>query len=99
VLSLFPSISLGVYDVQGNQVPEGYNISVIPTLLFFPANNKNNPITFTGDREKTSLVHFILQHQTTLDADTVKEFKTIISSTDTEGDLNTDLVENTVDEE
>jgi len=73
---LFPSITVAAYDVQANIVPEKYNITGLPTLLMFPANNKENPIVFNGfSRDATGVAQFILQHQSTLDAESIEKFQ------------------------
>jgi len=74
--SLFPSIVLGAFDTQASPVPDKFNITALPTLLFFPANDKENPISFSAvARDRAGILQFIVEHQTTLDANAVESFK------------------------
>jgi len=52
-------------------------------LLFFPANDKTNPVRFSEHpRDRSGIARFILDHQTTLDAESVEKFKQIFGSLD-----------------
>jgi len=76
-MRLLPSTVVSVYDVQANLPPEKFNVTTLPTILFFPANNKDNAIPFGGPYDLNSLVEFILEHQTAADEKAVSEFKEI----------------------
>jgi len=77
---MFPTIVLGAFDAEENIVPEKFNVTALPTLLFFPANNKESPIPFKSGlrRDGNSIAHFILDHQTTIDAESVQNFKVLL---------------------
>jgi len=78
--SLFPSITLAAFDTQASEISSKFNITALPTFLFFPANNKDVPISFNGLRDSGSIANFILEHQTTLDADSIQSFKQLLAS-------------------
>jgi len=80
---LFPSIILGAFDAQASAVPEQYNVTGLPSLLFFPSTNKENPVLFSGyARDRSGLVQFILEHQTTLDEQSVQNFQQLFGKLD-----------------
>jgi len=73
---LFPSIIIGAFDAKASDIPERYNVSGLPSLLFFPANDKTNPVAFSGyTRDRSGIAQFILEHQTTLEPGTLEKFK------------------------
>jgi len=75
---MFPSIVLGAFDADSNKVPEKFNVTALPNLLFFPANNKESPIPFSNiRRDGNTIAQFILEHQTTIDEESVQNFKKI----------------------
>jgi protein disulfide-isomerase A4 len=37
-------------DATANDVPESFKVEGFPTIYFAPANNKENPLKFEGDR-------------------------------------------------
>jgi protein disulfide-isomerase A1 len=49
-------------DATANDVSPKLGIRGFPTLKFFPANNKESPIDYEGDRSKDDLINFIKQH-------------------------------------
>jgi len=49
-------------DATANDVNPALGIRGFPTIKFFPANNKQNPIDYNGDRTLTDFVSFIKQH-------------------------------------
>jgi len=75
-MQLFPSIKVGAFDVQANKVPKNYNVTGLPTLLFFSALDKANPISFdTGlTRDADGIIEFIREHQSTLSEESVENF-------------------------
>jgi len=53
------SVVVAKIDATANDVDPKYNIRGFPTLKFFPANNKDAPINFEGDRSLEPLAKFI----------------------------------------
>lgn len=51
-------------DATANDAPDNYSSSGYPTIYFAPANNKDSPISYTGDRKLEDLVKFVKQHAT-----------------------------------
>lgn len=51
-------------DATANDAPDNYSSSGYPTIYFAPANNKDSPISYTGDRKLDDLVRFVKQHAT-----------------------------------
>lgn len=49
-------------DATANDAPENYSSSGYPTIYFAPANNKDSPISYKGDRKLDDLVKFVKQH-------------------------------------
>lgn len=47
-------------DATANDVPD--EIQGFPTIKLFPANNKKEPITYTGDRSIADLAKFVAEH-------------------------------------
>jgi protein disulfide-isomerase A1 len=59
-----PSVVIAKVDATENDTPaqvQGY-----PTILFYPAGAKKNPITFNGDRTEEGMSDFIYKHGNTL---------------------------------
>jgi len=54
-------------DGTANDIPE--RVSGYPTLLFFKAGDKENPITFEGDRTLEELSQFVEQHSSAKEKD------------------------------
>jgi protein disulfide-isomerase A1 len=48
-------------DATANGYPDTINVRGFPTLLFFKANDKKNPISFDGERDLASLEKFVLE--------------------------------------
>jgi len=49
-------------DGTANAYPDDISIQGFPSLFFFPANDKKNPITYEGNREYDDLVNFVVNH-------------------------------------
>eukprot|EP00002_Diphylleia_rotans_P024883 TRINITY_DN4910_c0_g1_i1.p1 TRINITY_DN4910_c0_g1~~TRINITY_DN4910_c0_g1_i1.p1 ORF type:complete len:502 (-),score=114.96 TRINITY_DN4910_c0_g1_i1:409-1914(-) len=55
------SLTIAKMDATANDVI-GLNIEAYPTLFFYPANAKDSPIEYEGDRTIQDLIHFVEQH-------------------------------------
>jgi len=102
IMRLLPSVVIGAYDVQASAPPEKYNITSLPTMLYFPANDKDDAIPYGGFQEINSIVEFILDHQTTADETAVTQFKEIfsqISQQPTDEDEDEEIIDFDNDEE
>jgi len=62
------SIVIAKVDATENDTPA--DIKGFPTLLFYPANNKQNPVTYDGERSEGAMEKWIRTHATTLGAAT-----------------------------
>jgi len=77
LLRLLPTVVVAAMDVHSNQPPVQYNVSVLPTILFFPSKDKDNAIPLTGEHDGIKLVDFILEHQTAATEEDIQQFKEI----------------------
>jgi protein disulfide-isomerase A1 len=55
------SVVIAKSDATANGYPDTINVRGFPTLIFFKADDKANPITYEGDRDLASLEKFILE--------------------------------------
>jgi len=54
------SVVIAKVDATANDIVHpGVNVRGFPTILFFPANNKNEPVTYEGGRDLDSFVDFL----------------------------------------
>jgi protein disulfide-isomerase A1 len=61
------SIVIAKVDATANDIDHPkVNVRGFPTIIFFPANAKDAPITYEGERDLDSFVSFIETHATTL---------------------------------
>jgi len=61
------SIVIAKVDATANDIDHpAVHVQGFPTILFFPANNKNEPQTYEGGRDLESLVAYVKEHATTL---------------------------------
>jgi len=60
------SIVIAKVDATENDTPA--DIKGFPTLLFYPANNKQNPVSYDGERTEVAMEKWIRAHATTLGA-------------------------------
>jgi len=58
-LKNIPSVVIAKIDATANDVSPNLEIRGFPTLKLFPANNKQAPVDYDGDRTKEDLIHFI----------------------------------------
>jgi len=56
------SVVVAKIDATNNDVSPKLGIRGFPTIKFFPANDKQNPIDYNGDRTKADFVNFIREH-------------------------------------
>jgi protein disulfide-isomerase A1 len=57
------SIVIAKMDATANDVPGGkVNIRGFPTLVFFPANGKDAPLTYEGDRTLEALREYVVEN-------------------------------------
>jgi len=57
-----PSLVIAKIDATANDVDPSLGIRGFPTIKFFPANNKDAPIEYAGDRSKADFITFLAQH-------------------------------------
>jgi protein disulfide isomerase len=57
-------IRIAKMDATANTVPKNLAVKGFPTLIFFPANNKNPGVTFNGDRDLEALSKFVKETST-----------------------------------
>ena len=56
-----PNIVIAKCDATANEI-SGINIKGFPTLKFFPANSKNAPIDYEGERTEEGIIKFLKEH-------------------------------------
>jgi len=61
-----PSIVIAKVDATENDTPA--DIKGFPTLIFYPANDKANPIPYDGERSESAMEKWVRKHSTTLGA-------------------------------
>jgi len=59
-----PSVVIAKVDSTENDTPA--DIQGFPTLLFYPANDKSNPLTYNGERSQKAMSDYIREHASTL---------------------------------
>jgi len=60
--SSISSIVIAKIDATSNDVNPKFEIRGFPTIKLFPANNKENPINYQGDRTKDDLLQFVQEN-------------------------------------
>jgi len=69
-----PSIVVAKMDATANDVNPKFGIRGFPTIKFFPANDKQTPIDYDGDRSKADILKFIKEHASVaIDESTLKD--------------------------
>ncbi len=63
LLKVNPNIVIAKCDATANEI-ESVAIEGFPTIKFFPANNKSNPIDYDGPRTVKGFVEFLKKHTT-----------------------------------
>jgi len=58
------SLVIAKIDATANDLPPDLGVKGFPTIFFFPANNKQNPIKHEGAREVKDFIKFLKKHVT-----------------------------------
>jgi len=58
------SIVIAKVDATENDTPA--EIKGFPTIIFYPANDKANPLTYDGDRTEQAMAKYVREHASTL---------------------------------
>jgi len=58
------NIVIAKIDATANDINKKFGVKGFPTLKFFPANNKDAPIEYNGDRSLADLTKFVNEHST-----------------------------------
>jgi len=96
---LLPSVLLASFDVQTNQVPQKYNVTGLPTLLFFSSKDKDNALQLPGPHDGLTIVDYILNHQTAATAEAIEQFKLIFATLAQQQSLEEESEEQDIEEE
>jgi protein disulfide-isomerase A1 len=56
------TVVIAKFDATQNYFDPSYNIRGFPTVLFFPANNKAEPLRYEGNRDFPSIAKFIMDN-------------------------------------
>jgi len=59
-----PTIVIAKIDATENDTP--VDIRGFPTLMFYPADDKANPLTYEGDRTEAAMAQFVRENASTL---------------------------------
>eukprot|EP01017_Pseudomicrothorax_dubius_P035105 TRINITY_DN4878_c0_g5_i1.p1 TRINITY_DN4878_c0_g5~~TRINITY_DN4878_c0_g5_i1.p1 ORF type:complete len:485 (-),score=132.86 TRINITY_DN4878_c0_g5_i1:42-1496(-) len=62
-VSHIQNLVIAKIDASANEI-EGQRVAGFPTIKFYPANNKLNPIDFKGERTEEGFVKFLKEHMT-----------------------------------
>lgn len=54
-----PSVIIAKIDATANDIDPKYGVRGFPTIKFFPADNKNEPVDYNGDRTLEDLKQFV----------------------------------------
>ncbi|KAL4003030.1 protein disulfide isomerase family protein [Acanthocheilonema viteae] len=57
-----PNLLLVKMDATANDIPKNYDVSGFPTIYFSPANKKDEPIKYEGNRDLNDLIDFMKKH-------------------------------------
>ncbi|EFA76633.1 protein disulfide isomerase [Heterostelium album PN500] len=79
-----PHVVIAKVDATANDVPPELAIRGFPTIKYFKATDKKNPVEYNGQRDLASLVEFIQEHstQTLKFSKTVEEFSGVEAESD-----------------
>lgn len=53
------NLVLAKMDATANDSPSEYAVEGFPTIYFAPANNKHNPVKYSGNRDRDDLIKFM----------------------------------------
>jgi protein disulfide-isomerase A1 len=62
-LAHIPNLVIAKMDSTANEVP-GVKVQGFPTIKFYPANKKNAPLDFNGDRTEEGFIKYLKEHMT-----------------------------------
>lgn len=51
-------------DATANDIPDEYKVEGFPTIYYAPANDKDNPLKFEGDRTVEGFTKYLENHAT-----------------------------------
>jgi len=57
-------LTIAKIDATANDVPPEFAVRGFPTIFFVPANNKQSPMKYEGNREVKDFVQFLKKHAT-----------------------------------
>ncbi|PAV82219.1 hypothetical protein WR25_21804 [Diploscapter pachys] len=57
-----PNLVLSKMDATANDVPSPYNVEGFPTIYFAPADKKDAPVKYSGNRDLDHLKNFMREH-------------------------------------
>jgi len=66
------------YNMPENEIEENIGVQAFPTLIFYPAKEKDHPVFYDGDRSAGSIIEFIKKHASSevkISADAQKELE------------------------
>lgn len=64
-----PDVMVGKMDATANDVPLLFKVEGFPTIYFLKANEKDNPILYSGDRSLKHLKEFVAQESSIFDSE------------------------------
>jgi len=80
IFSSTENIIITIFDTGKSTPPASLNVTGIPALYFFPANNKLAPVLFQEqDRSIQNLFSFVMKHQTTLTPEIATDLTTRVN--------------------
>jgi len=90
-----PSVVVASFDSSKHDPPQKFNVTSLPTILFFPATSsggtKGNPVPFTStQRDRNGITQFILANQKSLSVSDVESFQHYFVEVPQEGEDNSD---------
>jgi len=62
IFSKTPSVIIAKIDATANDVPPKLNIRGFPTIIYFPANSKDTPVEYQGQRSLEDLEQFVREN-------------------------------------
>jgi protein disulfide isomerase len=62
--TIAPNVVVAKIDATANSLPDDVSVAGFPTIHFFPANDKANPLPYDGNRSLRDLATFVQSHAT-----------------------------------